>query len=292
MKISGFTIIRNAVLNDYPIVEAICSILPVVDEMIVSIGDSDDDTAGLIKAIPSDKIKIVPSTWDMNLRTGGKVLAIETDKALQQIAPDADWAFYIQGDEVVHEKYHSVIRAAAEQYKDDKRVDGLLFRYLHFYGTYDYVGDSRRWYSREVRIIRNDKSIHAYLDAQGFRRGGNKLAVKPIDAYIYHYGWVKSPKKMFEKHRNVGKFWHEHEDDFTTPQVEKEALFDFNNHYDSLEKFAGTHPAVMQKRVTGQNWNVELDTGKKQFTFKEKLLYWIEKRTGRRLFEFRNYKII
>jgi len=35
MKISGFTIIRNAVMNDYPVLEAIQSILPVVDEMVV-----------------------------------------------------------------------------------------------------------------------------------------------------------------------------------------------------------------------------------------------------------------
>jgi len=290
MKISGFTIIRNAVLNDYPIVEAISSILPVVDEMIVSVGESDDETAELIRGIRSDKIKIVSSSWDMNLREGGKVLAIETDKAFQHISPDADWAFYIQGDEVVHEKYHAIIRETAEKYKDDKRVDGLLFHYLHFYGTYDYVGDSRRWYSREVRIIRNDKSIAAYLDAQGFRRNGQKLAVKPVNAYIYHYGWVKSPKKMFEKQRNVGHFWQDGY--FEVPTIEKEALFDFNNHYDSLQRFTGTHPAVMQKRVTGQNWNIELDTGRKQFSLKEKLLYWFEKKTGKRLFEFRNYKII
>src|SRR5882757_9725405 len=284
MKISGFTIIRNAVLNAYPIVEAISSILPVVDEMIVSVGESDDDTAELIRGLRSDKIKIVSSQWDMNLRQGGRLLAIETDKALQHISPDADWAFYIQGDEVVHEKYHTVIRETAEKYKDDKRVDGLLFNYLHFYGTYDYVGDSRRWYSREVRIIRNDKSIAAYLDAQGFRRNGQKLAVKPVNAYIYHYGWVKSPKKMFEKQRNVGHFWQDGY--FEVPTIEKEALFDFNNHYDSLQRFTGTHPAVMQKRVTGQNWNIELDTGRKQFSLKEKLLYWFEKKTGKRLFEF------
>src|SRR5882724_8204681 len=136
MKISGFTIIRNAILNDYPVVESITSILPVVDEMIVSIGDSDDDTAALIRAIPSDKIKIVSSTWDMNLRTGGTVLAIETDKAMRHIAPDADWVFYIQADEIVHEKYHAAIREAMIRYKDDKQIDGLLFHYLHFYGTY------------------------------------------------------------------------------------------------------------------------------------------------------------
>ncbi|MFN3665039.1 MAG: glycosyltransferase family 2 protein, partial [Sediminibacterium sp.] len=73
MKISGFTIIRNAVINDYPIVEAIKSILPVVDEMIILVGNSDDDTLGLMQSIGDPKIKIHHSVWDPNLRSGGSV---------------------------------------------------------------------------------------------------------------------------------------------------------------------------------------------------------------------------
>jgi len=120
MKISGFIIIKNAVKNDYPVTEAIRSVLPIVDEMIVSIGDSEDDTLSLIQSIASDKIRIVHSVWDPALRKGGQVLAVETDKAFQHISPDADWAFYIQADEVVHEKYHPVILEAAKKYKDQK----------------------------------------------------------------------------------------------------------------------------------------------------------------------------
>ena len=175
MKISGFTIIRNAVMNDYPIVEAIRSILPVVDEMIVLVGDSSDDTLGLMQSINDPKIRIHRSVWDSGLRSGGSVLAVETNKAFQLIDPESDWAFYIQGDEVVHEKYHPAIKEACIRYKDDERVEGLLFKYLHFYGTYDYVGDSRKWYDHEVRIIRNDKKIAAYKDAQGFRVDERKL---------------------------------------------------------------------------------------------------------------------
>ncbi|MES1222992.1 MAG: glycosyltransferase family 2 protein, partial [Bacteroidota bacterium] len=165
MKITGFTIIRNAIINDYPVVEAIRSILPVVDEMIVSIGQSEDDTEGLIKSIDTNKIRIVHSFWNTSLHKGGEVLAIETNKAMQAISPEADWLFYIQGDEVVHEQYHNAILEAASRYKDDTRVEGLLFKYLHFYGTYNYVGDSRQWYNREVRIIRNNRGITSYKDA-------------------------------------------------------------------------------------------------------------------------------
>jgi hypothetical protein len=190
----------------------------------------------------------------------------------------------------VHEKYHEAIRQAAEQYKDDKRVDGLLFNYLHFYGTYDFVGDSRRWYHKEVRIIRNDKTISAYRDAQGFRRKGERIRVKQIPAYIYHYGWVKNPRQMQEKRKNMIGLWEEKA--AVNRQILDSDIFDYNEHLDSLEKFTGTHPRVMQQRINEQNWSVDLDLSSKKFSFKDRLLYWFEKKTGIRLFDFKNYRII
>jgi len=159
MKISGFTFVKNAIKYGYPVVESIKSILPIVDEMVVCLGDSEDETDKLVSSIQSDKIKIIPSVWDKDLREGGRVLAVETNKALDATAADADWLFYIQADEAVHEKYHDTIIDAMRKYKDDNRVDGLLFHYLHFYGSYRFIGDGRRWYSREIRVIKNNKSI-------------------------------------------------------------------------------------------------------------------------------------
>jgi hypothetical protein len=291
MKISGFTIVRNAIINDYPIVEAINSILPVVDEMIVLIGESEDDTIGLIQGILSEKVKIHFSVWDPSLNKGGEVLAVETDKAHQLVSSDSDWSFYIQADEVVHEKYCETIRRTAALYKDDRRVEGLLFNYLHFYGTYDYVADGRNWYHREVRLIRNDKNILAYKDAQGFRKGSKKILVKPVDATIYHYGWVKDPGKMKNKLRNVQELW---KDTINEPRnIEKLAgeVFDFSQ-FDSLCHFEGEHPEVMKKRIEEKNWNIDLDISRNNMSAKDRILHWFEKKTGKRLFDFRNYKII
>ncbi len=289
MKIVGFTIIKDALLNDYPIVEAIRSILPVVDEMLVSVGQSSDSTLQLIQSIESAKIRIVESTWDMTLREGGKVLAVETDKAYRQLPTDADWVFYIQGDEVLHEKYHRVVREACKMYAHDPNVEGLLFDYLHFYGTYDFVGDSRTWYRREVRIIRNDPTISAFRDAQGFRKGKVKLRVKHSGAAIYHYGWVKSPSQMKKKMKNVGRFWKNDEE--WQQLLRSEDFFDYSQ-FDSLTRFTDSQPAVMRERIARQDWHVELDLSKKKFDLKDRLLYWFEKKTGRRLFEFRNYQRI
>ncbi len=286
MIISGFTIIRNAVINDYPILEAIRSILPMVDEMIVLVGDSSDNTLALIESINDEKIKIHHSLWDINNSKGGSILAVETNKALKYVNPQSDWLFYIQGDEVIHEKYHSGILKGCNDFKNDQRVEGLLFRYLHFYGTYDYVGDSRTWYANEVRIIRNDKNIQAFRDAQGFRKNNEKLSVKPIDACVYHYGWVKSPKQMQLKRKNVAGFWN------IEAIMEKEPdFFDFSQ-FDSLEKFKGTHPAVMLERIQNKNFHMNLDIQKKKFSFRDKLLYQFEKITGIRLFDFKNYRIL
>lgn len=290
MKISGFTIIKNAIINDYPIVEAITSILPLVDEMIVLAGDSNDATKELVQSINSEKIKIFDSVWDSSLRKGGEVLAVETNKAFALIDPQSTWAFYIQADEAVHEKYLPAIIEACKKYKDDERVEGLLFKYLHFYGTYDYVGDSRQWYNHEIRIIRNDKTITAYRDAQGFRKGRTKLKVKPVDAYIYHYGWVKSPVQMKKKIREVSKYWvGEPANDEPAPGAED--VFNFEE-FESIDRFTGTHPLVLHNRINKQNWNITLDLRKKKFSPKDKFLYWFEKKTGKRLFDFKNYTIL
>jgi glycosyltransferase involved in cell wall biosynthesis len=289
MFISGFTIIRNAILNDYPIVEAIQSILPVVDEMIVLVGDSTDETEQLIRSIGSNKIKIHYSVWDMSLRRGGQVLAVETDKAKALINPKSDWAFYIQADEVIHEKYHTAILQGCAEHLSNAEVEGLLFDYLHFYGTYDYIGDSRKWYHKEVRIIRNNTSITAYKDAQGFRKGTEKIRVKPIPACVYHYGWVKSPEQMMQKQKNVSPYWLGDAD--MEKMLMNPAAWNFES-FDSLEKFTGTHPSVMLDRINRKNWQVTLDISRKKFSFKNRLLYYFEKLTGIRPFDFKNYRVI
>ena len=289
MLVSGFTIIRNAIKYDYPIVEAIRSILPLCDEMIVAVGNSDDSTLELIQSINSPKIKIIRSVWDDSLREGGRVLALETDKAFQAVTKDSDWTFYIQGDEVLHEKYIPAAKEAMLKWKDNKRVDGLLFNYKHFYGSYDYIGDSRRWYRKEIRVIRNDKTISSWMDAISFRRNGNKLSVKPVDACMYHYGWVKPPSAQQEKQKSFHKMWHD--DEWMKKNISQQNEFDYGN-IDSLEKFLETHPAVMQERIKNRNWSFTYDPSMKKLSLKNKLSNVIEKKIGWRIGEYKNYKII
>ncbi|MBS1489889.1 MAG: glycosyltransferase family 2 protein [Bacteroidetes bacterium] len=290
MKVSGFTIVRNAVQYDYPIVEAVNSILPLCDEFVIAIGRSDDATEELVQKINSPKIKIIHTVWDDNLREGGRTFALETDKAFQAISPDSDWAFYIQADEAVHEKYHGTIREAMGKYKNDFAVDGLLFNYQHFYGSYDYVGESWRWYRREIRIVRNNKNIFSYKDAQGFRKKPNeKLQVKLIDACIYHYGWVKDPRTMQAKRHGWAQFYFEEE--WIQNNILRGEAFDYGN-VDALALFKGTHPQVLQARIEQKNWKFDHDISIKKYSLKEKIKRFIYFFTGYRIGEYKNYKII
>jgi hypothetical protein len=291
MKVSGFTFVKNAVKYGYPVAESVRSILPIVDEMVINAGDSEDTTNELLAAINDPKIKTFHSVWDKRLRQGGEVLAIETDKALDATAADSDWLFYIQADEVVHEKDHRAILEAMEKYRDNKEVEGLLFHYNHFYGSFRFIADGRRWYTNEIRIIRNDKSIRAYRDAQGFRKNGRKLNVKRVDATIYHYGWVRNPLVMQEKLKNFGKLWNEDKDhDAWASTLGKQ--FDYSV-IDSVSLFEGTHPSVMKALVEKENWTIGADVKKKNFkNFKHKFLYFLWKNFGWRPFAYRNYKKI
>ncbi|MDY0141350.1 MAG: hypothetical protein RBR97_05605 [Bacteroidales bacterium] len=289
MKVCGFTFIRNAIKFDYPVKEAILSILPLCDEIVVAVGNSEDNTLDLIKNIAPNKIKIVETVWDDSLRVGGRVLAVETDKAFQTIADNYDWCFYIQGDEVIHEKYIDTIRASMQKHLHDKRVDGLLFKYLHFYGSYDYVGESYRWYRKEIRIVRNNKNIYSFRDAQGFRKDRDKiLRVKPIDAFIYHYGWVKDPAAMQKKQEEFNKLWHD--DDWINKNVRKADEFDYSE-IDVLKSFDGTHPEVMHERVAKTNWKFDYDLSCNKMKFKDKLKKFFEK-FGFNFGQYENYKVL
>lgn len=289
MKVSGFSFIRNAIKYDYPIVEAITSILPICDEFIVAIGKSDDETEALINSIGSDKIKIIHTVWDDTLREGGRVLALETDKAFQAISADSDWCFYIQGDECVHEKYLPVIRQEMQNQINNPNVEGLLFKYLHFYGSYDFVGTSKRWYRNEIRIIRNNKKIQSYKDAQGFRLDGRKLNVASIDAEIYHYGWVKHPSKQQDKMKSFNKLWHD--DDWMKKNIEDVSEFDYSI-VDGVKHFSGSHPAVMKNRIDNVNWKFTFDPSKKKMKFRHRITQTIENITGYRIGEYKNYKLL
>ena len=252
VKVSGFTFVRNVVKYDYPVVESIRSILPVVDEFIVNVGRCDDGTLELIRSIGDQKIRIVESVWDETLRKDGLIYAQQTNIALSHCT--GDWAFYIQADEVVHEDDLPMIQEAMHRHLGNTKVKGLLFRYLHFIA--DYWSTNPWFYHKAVRIIRNNGDVESCGDAVGFHlkatqqylQSGPKEWIAPAGGRVFHYGWVKDPQTMLAKVKEQIAVYHG-----ATPPPKQAALyrqktFQYED-YAVLKEFAGQHPSVMQQRI-------------------------------------------
>lgn len=277
MKVSGFTIIRNGVYYAYPFREAILSILPICDEFIVNVGESDDSTLEEVKKLCEEypKIRIIESKWDMSLK-GGLVLSVETNKALKECT--GDWCFYIQSDELLHEKYYGIVKDEMKKCLNDKSIEGLSFKYIHFYGSYDYIQDNyRNWYIKEVRIVRNSDNIVSWGDALDFKHpDGTKLNYKLINAEIYHYGWVRPPETLITKRKDFEKLYNYGE------KAEKN-ISGFQNYDDlgNLKKFTGTHPSVMKERISQSKWNFDPQLEKQNPDWIRAILIFIQPLTKR-----------
>lgn len=291
MVVQGFTFVRNAIRYDYPVEASIRSLLPLCETVTVCLGQSEDGTEALMARLQAEfpgQLRILPSVWDDSLREGGRVLAVETDKAYAAIPPGAHWCIYLQADEVLHEDDYPALREAMRRWQDDPRVEGLALPYRHFWGSYDWVGSSRKWYRREVRVVRQHPRLHSYKDAQGFRLAGRPLRVKLAPAHVHHYGWVRDPRAMQDKVREFHRLWHD--DQWVAHHVPDTPTFDYTG-IDALARYTGTHPAVMQDRIARLNWDFRPPQHFKQ-SLKDRLLYAIERRTGHRLFEYRNYTLL
>ena len=313
MKISGFTMVRNATKLYYPVKESINSILPIVDEFVIALGncDHDDRTLEEIKSISSEKIRIIHTVWDTHKYPNGTEYAHQTDIAKNECT--GDWLFYLQADEVIHEKDLPVIKSQCESLLHNKEVEGLLFDYLHFWGDYKHYLKSHAWYAKEIRIIRNDPDIHSWRDAQSFRRipefnyqdysqkeGTYKLKTAKANASIYHYGWVRPPQYMQKKYVSfVSDYKGEKEAHLFLKYKQPE--FDYGD-LDKINHFNQSPPAVMQDMINKFNWQDQLDAAKrkkngtvhKHEKWKHRLLSMIENKImgGEQIFTFKNYELL
>lgn len=309
MKISGFSFVRNGASLYYPVVESIKSILPICNEFYIAVGkgDENDNTRELIQAISDPKINIIDTVWEEQYYKKGIINAMQTDIAQKYCS--GDWLFYLQADEVVHERYLQTISDRCESLMYNKEVEGLLFRYKHFWGDYDHYHHSHGWYPNEIRIIRNLPTIHSWQSAQSFRHfepyieprqaeGTRKLKVASVDAEIFHYGWVRPPHLMQNKRKALDSVhWGKGKaEKFYSSQP---PYFDYGP-LDKLAVYKKSHPEVMKVFIQKMDWQDKLQyQGRpnknrklhKHETYKYRLISWLESvfNGGKQIGGFKNY---
>ncbi len=298
MFISAFTMARNADKFYFPVREAILSVLPVADEVIVALGkgDADDKTEELVRSIADPKVKIFDRQWDPALFANGHIFAHETTFALNQCK--GTWCLYLQADEVIHEDDLANITAACKKYEHDLSVDGMLFSYRHFWGDYEHLVETHGLIRNEIRIVRNGIGAYSYKDAISFRKGNDeKLNVVEIPVRIFHYGYMRPPAIMGAKLKAQNLI----HNGVSSPEFEK-PLYDWGP-LGGLQKFKGTHPKVMLDWIKKYNWASSLNFNKprlfeksrhKHLRPKYRFMTWLEKNfnNNREIFGFKNYKLI
>jgi len=283
--ISGFTIVRNAVRLDYPIVPAIRSILDICDEVVVNVGKSDDDTRDLVSAIDDPRLRILDTVWDVSQHS--RMLAIETQRALD--ACRGRWGVYIQADEVLHEAGARILQERVAEWDRDARVEGLLVRYRHFWGNFDTVATARRYYRREVRCVRLGRGVRSFQDAQGFRVGSElrKIRARQTEAEVFHYGWARPAWAIGEKHEVSKTIFPWGRDRSAAAQARGTLGW-----MPLLRRFAGAHPRAVQEWIAARANEAMVPLEPRRFRLGFLRYYlsdWIERLTGARVFEFRNY---
>ena len=253
------------------------SILPICDEFIVVVGDSKDETLKLIESIGDSRIAVFQTHWSTD--KGPEVLSEQTNIALSKCS--GDWAFYIQADEVIHEDDLPKLKKLMEDHLDDRDVDALRFRHLHFYGSYYRYRIDKGWYQKQDRIIRNNQTIESYGDAFAFRRkDGKPLRSLKTGCLLYHYGWVHPEGMMTQRRINAENIG------FTTlMEDERKEQYD----YGDLSRFPvyfGTHPLVMREIIKQHPLSQkDLEDINRKFWWQPLKWFKIRYKTGRRVKE-------
>lgn len=283
MRVTGFSLVANAVRLDFPVQEALRSVLPLVDELVVNVGPSDDGTRDLVASLDDPRLRIIGGDWDPG--QGSAVLARETQRALEHAS--GDWAIYIQADEILHEAGVPALRSALEQALPDPRVEGLLVDFVHFYGSPEWVGQGRTWYRREVRVVRPGTEVRSFQDAQGFRVGSEsrRLRARRSGATYHHYGWARPPQALAAKRAVDTALYH--------GGVARRADIGPAPPWDvGLRRFTGTHPAVMAEWLSARAGQFAEGFSPRPWDARRFALLaslGIERLTGWRPFEYRNY---
>jgi glycosyltransferase involved in cell wall biosynthesis len=282
MRIVGCSLVANALKLDFPILEAIGSILPLCDELIVNVGPSDDGTLDLVRGLGEPRLRIIEGHWDQSL--GSAMLAVETQRTLNEAR--GDWAIYIQADEILHEDGVEPLRRAIHQAADDRRVEGLLVDFMHFYGTPEWIGASRSWYRREVRAVRLDAGLESRGDAQGFRSaGGRRVQARSSGATYYHYGWARPLDALRIKQATDDRLYHGGGGKRSPLGARLPADV-------GLRRFAGPHPASMESWMAARRSRMSPGFSPRRWDLRRLSLLaslGIERLTGWRPFEYKNY---
>lgn len=245
--ISGHMIIKNGIKFDYPFREACLSILPICEEFIFIEGQGEDGTYEALLELQKQhpKIQVYREEW---VKEHYSVLSDLTNKAIERCTQP--FHFQIQADECVHEQYLGKIKAMCN--RDD--FDFAFFGVYHFFSNFDTIYQPGVFYDRFIRVARRSlyPDICSFSDAMSLGCPSTDCKrfreVSHDRIKVHHYGYVRKPKELIEKQKQMTKWWGYQELDPYLQHGDENGKIDWMEKFrpEQLRPFPDTHPAAIQ----------------------------------------------
>ncbi len=203
MTLHGLICVRDGIEQDYCFVEAIKSLLPVCDRVVVCDGESTDGTQQFLRSWMKLEPKLVLCVYPWPNPVGN--IEFWTDwlnYARQHCA--AKRILQLDADEILDESAYPAIRGYNNQFF--RQPFTLCFDRLNFYK------DTRHLIPPGVclshRVYRYGPQ-NVWLPSDGPDPRGAEWVGMGVQTglQIFHYGYLRKPEAFFKKSRNLHKFF-------------------------------------------------------------------------------------
>lgn len=256
-RLSAYSYLYQGVAFDYPFIESLQSVLPVVDELVVTYAEPcpDGTYEQLLRlAAHYPQLRLLPSRlWTApDKPLDGSLIRQAAEEAMA--ACTGDWLWHLQADEVYSNADAKKVRELVNV-SHHQDVHGFIFNVLHFYGDANTVvgpqGAAAGWYLQCVRLSRKGAGQHegdAWTQslipavAHGLRR---------TDITLYHYGHLRQAAVAEDKNRFMYSLYRadgQRPAHFVRPEQTQHCLVPFD----------GQHPESMAPRLARQRLQSQL----------------------------------
>lgn len=264
MSIAALYRAYNVQIVDYPLEASIRSAMEFCDEACVVVGQSEDDTVGIVRHLQdeygADRLKF--ECHELKFDRMWQVQACELAKAMTK----CDWLFLIDADEVFHEDDAGRIKDCLHWPRPVKLVSFPYYHYyaspswyvkpggLHFYQRHTKLG--HRSVKFRLQNFRTDRNRAPVCDVMATVGGRDVKAhifngheIYHSDIRVHHYGWCKLPKAQAIR-RVIGDGWYTNDSRYfgdQVPELNYEHNYAFEKNKAGLLRTKHSHPTHIEQ---------------------------------------------